>query len=139
MCTLRLKHAAVKSKVKRHRKSHNSALETKVYSNSYEPSGLTASARISGNTITITITGETAKELNLASTYYRVGTITEITKYLSESIAKYTIFNSTYFGQINILESGTVQIGYTRKISDASSAALPVGTSVYIRETFVVS
>lgn len=117
----------------------NSALETKVYSDSYEPSGLTASARISGNTITITITGETAKELNLASTYYRVGTITEIAKYLSESVAKYAMFNSTYFGQINILESGTVQIGYTRKISDAASVALPAGTSVYIRETFVVS
>ena len=118
---------------------NNSALETKIYSDSYEPTGLTASARISGKTVTITITGTTAQELNLASTYSRVATITELAEYLSSSIAKYAIFNSSYYGQINILTSGSVQIGYLRNISDGLPAVLPSGTNVYIRETFVMA
>ena len=117
----------------------NSALDVKIHSDSYEPTGLTASARISGKTVTITITGTTAQELNLASTYSRVATITELAEYLSSSIAKYAIFNSSYYGQINILTSGSVQIGYLRNISDGLPAVLPSGTNVYIRETFVMA
>lgn len=95
-------------------------------------------ANIYGRILTITITGQVAQPLGTAAGYAAVGTIPALSEYLKTGIVKYAKYNTGYTGQVNILPSGTIQVGYTQRSSDGSSENIPSGQNVYIKETFII-
>lgn len=120
---------------------HNSALAVKFFTGSYEAYELNVQVLVTGNVIEIIISGTTAQQLSTAGGYVTAAMISAIKPYIpSSGILKYVNLNNIYFGQITVDQNtGSIRIGYTRKISNGESENIPVGINIYVKETFVIN
>ena len=115
--------------------SRNSA---SAFSNSYEPNGLTAVARIRNNGFGIRITGTVAQNLGTGTNYATVANIPELSKTLNRDIITREVLATGVFGQLRINQTGVIQVGYTTG-NDGNAVSIPSGTVFWLEKSFFVN
>lgn len=107
-----------------------------TYSATYQ--GLTVQLKVNQAMPTlmrVKIYGTTTATLATANAYVTLATFSDVS--MPAGTLGYAIFGALGFGQIR-LANGNVDIGYTRKLSDATTEDIPTGRGIWIDQTFIV-
>lgn len=98
--------------------------------------GLTITFVRAMGTVHVTMRGTLTAEIASQSGYVTLSAIpTGFGLSSQEYSLWYTVLGALYYGQFRI-NSGNLQIGYTRKIADAITSNIPSGTSLYARISY---
>ena len=108
------------------------------YTDTNDTYGLTAKMYMHQNVVTLTIKTDDEgldAELPTSSAYVSFSMHQDMKPKVS--VQMYVLIGAQYTAQLNVLQNGTIQIGYTKAVADGSAVNVPANTLVRCGVTFL--
>lgn len=105
---------------------HNLKNVTREYTVEDQEYNLTIHFLMHNNMVFVRIAADPAADMSIGGSYLTYEIPEIMRPYVS--IGQYVLVGAAYTAQLNILSTGNIEIGFTRRISDGQPAAIPSGT-----------